>query len=71
MVPRTGVEPAHLAAREPKSRVSTNSTIWAFLVGEEYVIVILDVLQALSDTKCSFFPELDYSLKLPGSLRKA
>ena len=33
MVPRTGVEPAHLAAREPKSRVSTNSTIWAHKIG--------------------------------------
>lgn len=28
-VPRIGLEPTYLAAPEPKSGVSTNSTIWA------------------------------------------
>ena len=30
MVPRTGFEPAHLAALPPQSSVSTNFTTWAF-----------------------------------------
>ncbi len=32
MVPRTGLEPAHLAARAPETRASTNSAIWATAV---------------------------------------
>ena len=31
MVGRKGLEPSHLAAREPKSRVSTNSTTGPFI----------------------------------------
>jgi|APTNR8051073442_1049403.scaffolds.fasta_scaffold00511_21 hypothetical protein len=30
VVPRTGLEPAHLAALPPQSSVSTNFTTWAF-----------------------------------------
>ena len=29
ILPRIGLEPTHLAALDPKSSVSTNSTIWA------------------------------------------
>jgi hypothetical protein len=30
LVPRTGLEPAHLAALPPQSSVSTNFTTWAY-----------------------------------------
>ena len=50
MVPRKGLEPSRLAALEPKSSVSTNSTTWA-QNGADYTLHTMKSQQRFKEQK--------------------
>ena len=45
VVPRTGLEPAHLAAHAPETCASTNSATWAFSRLEPKALAAVCVIQ--------------------------